>query len=122
MLYVTVIEGIGATIVDLTPPCSECGQSKGATKRFYKALRTVLPRKQADAINRYAYERRSRTAHVGTLHGAETLLGRLPDSEFHIHDTQRFEEDELNQIRQAARDVLIHALQTHGTTAEANPR
>lgn len=122
MLYVTVIEGIGARIVDLTPPCSECGQSKGATKRFYKGLRTVLPRKEADALNRYAYERRSRTAHVGTLHGAETLLGRLPDSEFHFHDTQRFEEGELNQIRQAARDVLIHALQAQDTAAEANAR
>lgn len=113
MLYVTVVEGVGADIVDLTPPCSECGQSKGATKRFYKALRTVRPRKEADALNKFAYERRSRTAHVGVLHGAETTLGRLPDSDFRIDDTQRFEEDELDRIHQAARDVLIHALETH---------
>lgn len=87
MLYVTVVEGVGSDIVDLTPPCPECCQSKGATKHFYKALRTVRPRKEADALNKFAYERRSRTAHVGVLHGAETTLGRLPDSNFRIDDT-----------------------------------
>ena len=119
MLYVTVVEGVGAGIVDLTPPCSECGQSKGATKRFYKALRTVRPRKEADALNKFAYERRSRTAHIGVLHGAETTLGRLPDSDFRIEDAQRFQDDELNQIHQAARDVLIHALAARIETAAA---
>jgi len=33
-------------------------------------------------------------------------------SNFRIDDTQRFEEDELDRIHQAARDVLIHALET----------
>lgn len=121
MLYVTVVEGVGAGIVDLTEPCSECGQSKGATKRFYKALRTVRPRKEADALNRFAYERRSRTAHVGVLHGAETMLGRLPDSEFRIDDAQRFQDDELNQIHQVARDVLIHALESTVEQATSEP-
>jgi hypothetical protein len=108
VLYVTVIEGIGAGQVELTQ-CLACGAQKGAAKRFRTALRTIMTGTQAATLAK-AYERRSRTAHVGALHGAERTLGYLPDSDFRIDDTLRFEEDELATIRQAARAVLIHTL------------
>lgn len=94
-MYVTVVEGVGAGLVDLTP-CPTCGIPKGATKRFRTALRTVMSRK-----------------HAGVLHGAEATLGRLPDSDFRIQDAERFETSELAAIRQAARTVLTHALASH---------
>lgn len=53
-----------------------------------------------------------------TGNGAEATLGYLYDSQFRITGAEQFEEDELAEIQQAARNVLIHAL--GGATATPN--
>ena len=69
------------------------------------------------ALFKTAYERRSLTAHVGVLHGAETTLGYLADSDFCRDDAERFEVEELAAMRDAARAVLIQALSDAAASA-----
>jgi hypothetical protein len=109
LLLVTVVEGIGAGLVALQW-CPQCKAQQGATALFRAALATVMPEADAAALARAAYPRRSQTAHRGALHGAETTLGYVADSDFRIDDAQNFVEDELDALRQAARGVLTHAL------------
>jgi hypothetical protein len=108
LLYVTVIEGVGTDLTRLAP--------LRAKASFRAALRTIMSESDTATLTRWAYSRRSATAHCGVLHGAESTLGWLPDSDFYIDEAEVFEEDELAEIHRAARDVLIHAL-TPATTA-----
>jgi hypothetical protein len=116
LLYVTALERVG---VDLAKPqrCPTCKMVPGATARFRTALSTVMTESEAKELTKTAYGRRSLTAHQGTLHGSEHTLGALPDSDFRIHDAQRFEDDELAEIRRTARAVLVRVLD--GSAAKA---
>jgi hypothetical protein len=102
LLLVTVIEGIGAWRTGTTR----------AMENFRTALGTVLPPDQVTATARAVYERRSRTAHSGALHGPEAALGFMADSSFRIDPAEVFVQDELSALYDTARNVLIHAL-TH---------
>ena len=46
----------------------------------------------------------------GAVHGPETTLGHVADSDFRINPAEIFAQDELASVYAAARAVLIHAL------------
>lgn len=100
LMLVTVIEGIGAWMTGTTR----------AMENFRTALGTVLPPDQVTATASAVYERRSRTAHTGALHGPETALGSVADSSFRIDPAEVFVENQLSALYDTARNVLIHAL------------
>jgi hypothetical protein len=83
LMFVATIEGVGKPLVPdaLCDKHSECPHPKPCSqKRFYKALRTVMSVRDADKINKYAYDVRSRTGHEGSLFGTERSFGYAPFS------------------------------------------
>lgn len=107
VIYVSVIEAIGSRFVPLTKCqcCADCNKSQGYARQFRKALREVLPRKEADRLGRL-YEKRSKTAHEGTLHGTEFRLFAISNS-FDSDPADFFFYQEVRHIRAAARGLLL---------------
>lgn len=104
MLFVTVIEGLGARTAR--------SSADGGAKDNFRVGLGVLPRDRAAVLANTAYQLRSQTAHSGMLHGAESTFGYLRDSDFCIDAAERFEEGDLDAIHRAAHIALIHALAT----------
>src|SRR5690606_23625190 len=73
--FTSVVESI-AQFDDAPRRCSECGQVTGSTKRFKRAISSVLPEEVAE-MTADAYERRSGVVHRSLLHGGEGHRGVL---------------------------------------------
>lgn len=110
--YVGVIEGIGARYVDLArcDCCETCEMSSGAGKRFRTALKHAVSKKEAKALSDI-YDRRSKTAHEGRLHGHENQFGLFPGLSFFSGEASAvFRFLELPPLRRACRELLLKAL------------
>ncbi|SCF43965.1 hypothetical protein [Micromonospora saelicesensis] len=75
LAFVAVIEALGNRTVKKLPRCAECRSVRGSGQRFREALAKVIPAEEAEYFGRKFYDRRSRTAHEGILHGAEPTFG-----------------------------------------------
>ncbi|MDG4755307.1 hypothetical protein O7630_30660 [Micromonospora sp. WMMD718] len=75
LAFVAVIEALGNRTVGKLPRCDQCKVVTGSGQRFRQALTRVLPAEEAEYFGRRFYDRRSRTAHEGVLHGAEPIFG-----------------------------------------------
>jgi len=108
LAYVAAIEGIGSKLADLDR-CETCKSQKGAGRRFRKALRTVMTANEAGKLA-HAYDRRSATAHDGTLFGTEQTLGYPRISAFEYDSRFMFDILMVGQIRRASLRVVTKAL------------
>jgi hypothetical protein len=96
-------------------PCDchpECTHLKGvAQKRFRKALKTVMTRREVDRIAEIAYDLRSHTGRKGSLFGSEKTFGYSPCLRlFQVADDAVFDYMILGELRNASRRVLAKAL------------
>jgi hypothetical protein len=75
----------------------------------------VLPKKQVDQLVA-SYQLRSKTAHEGKLFGDETLTGAFPLPGYFSRPDGRhaFRWEEVRQLRQASRNLLIQAIEPQG--------
>ena len=78
LAFVAVVEALGNRAVKKLPRCNQCKTIIESGKRFRETLARVIPAEEAEHFGREFYDRRSRTAHEGILHGAEQMFGRLP--------------------------------------------
>lgn len=69
LAFVAIIESLATGAMET---CAECHQVKGSTTRFYDAIVPLVGDEAARLLARI-YNRRSRTAHDGVLHGLELL-------------------------------------------------
>lgn len=115
LAYVGVIEGLGAKVEDLRrcDCCDQCTINIGAGRRFREALRVVLPEDEVKRLTK-AYERRSKTAHEGRLHGGEMIYWSMPLSRIFAPQpaSMDFRYRLVWEIRSASRKLLIHYLST----------
>jgi hypothetical protein len=121
--YVAAIEAVGARSVALTrcTCCENCRITTGAVRRFRTALRTVLSARQTKAVAEEAYELRSATAHVGTLHGIEAQYGHHEFSMYTADERWLFTDSRLRTMRRVARAVIAKALTPPGDAASCDP-
>ena len=108
MLFVATIEGAGKPLVpeEWCESHPECPHSKPYTsKRFYKALRTVFSRREADRLRR-VYETRSRTGHEGSLFGTERTLGLAPMALFGLPAESTFDHAFVRPLQDASAQVV----------------
>ncbi|WP_159617140.1 hypothetical protein [Arthrobacter zhaoguopingii] len=106
VVYVSIIETIGSRSTPLSPClcCENCNQKIGFAKRFREALKLVVPENEAKRLSKL-YEKRSRTAHQGTLHGSEFRLWSMPNS-FMQDPADHFLYNEVWHVRAAAGKLL----------------
>ena len=103
--FVAVIESIGTLLVN-PEHCNVCGSRVGAGKAFRRALRLILPEDEALSLDA-TYGARSKTAHEGQLHGAETTFGMGATHSFWSPDPARtFQWQQLWRLRGVARRLL----------------
>lgn len=107
--FVGSIESIGAKLFGLRR-CAQCQADTGYARRFRKALRLVRSRRDAENLFA-AYDRRSKTAHAGHLHGAEPLFG-VPDFSraLSADPMQHFAWGLARRMGNVSRDLLVRAL------------
>lgn len=81
--FVASIESVGQ-IIKPVKACKHCGQIGSSIARFKEALSTVYKQDEVKQIMKDygVYERRSRTAHDGVLHGTEKYFGFIMPSGF----------------------------------------
>ena len=78
MALLGFVAAIEALATPKRPPrCPECKAIQGSGERFREALATVLAPHEVVLVGK-VYDRRSRTAHDGRLHGSEDVLGMFP--------------------------------------------
>ena len=114
LTFVAAIEGYGMRLADEAPcDCQPgCTHVKTpATKRFRKALKTVMTAREVQRISGLAYDLRSYTGHQGSLFGSEKTFGYSPHlSLFNVADDAVFDYMVLGELRNASRRVLAKAL------------
>lgn len=106
VIYVSVVEAIGARWVSLSKCrcCEQCDQYIGYARRFREALKLVLASEDAKRLGRM-YNKRSKTAHQGALHGTELRLWSTPNT-FIEDPADSFRYQELWYVRVAAGRLL----------------
>ena len=113
LTFVAAIEGFGMRFApDVPCDCRPgCTHMKGvAQKRFRKALKTVMTRREVDRVAGIAYDLRSYTGHRGSLFGSEKTFGYAPHLPlFQVADDAMFDYMILGELRNASR-VLGKAL------------
>lgn len=110
--YVGVLEGLGAKLVPLKrcECCDNCTAMVGSGRRFREALKLVLPRKEVRQLEE-VYERRSKTAHEGRLHGDEVAGMFFPPRVFAPRpENLDFRYQLVWKMRNASRKLLMHYL------------
>jgi hypothetical protein len=106
--FVAAVEGVGARYEELVR-CEKCGAQIGARRRFTAALSVI--RSKADAAPLIAaYGPRSETVHEGVLHGSEAAAGAFSFGITQVDPILEFESGLVEDLRDAARDVLYLAL------------
>lgn len=107
LAFVAVVEALGNRAVKKLPRCAECKLILGSGKRFRDALARVIPVEEAESLGRKFYDRRSRTAHDGILHGTEPIFGALSYwGGISSHPTREFERL-LHQLFVVAHRLLL---------------
>lgn len=106
--FTSVVESI-AQFDDAPRRCSECGQVTGSTKRFKRAISSVLPEEVAE-MTADAYERRSGVVHRSLLHGGEGHRGVLMSPMFGRDPGFDFRWMTLRYTQDAARALLTNQL------------
>jgi hypothetical protein len=113
LTYVAAIEGFGKRFA-ADAPCDcrpGCTHLKGvAQKRFRKALRTVLSKREVEQLAALAYAVRSSTGHEGSLFGGEDTYGHSPMSLFRPAADLVLDMGLLGELRHVSRRVLTAAL------------
>lgn len=114
--FISTIEYLGQRALPLET-CDFCNSALHAAKRFREALKPVTTAKERKHLNNL-YEKRSRTAHEGVLHGGEQTRGSFPYPRPFGPSPQGFEfrYRELFDLRAASRMVLLHHLQPDSPT------
>lgn len=114
LTFVAAIEGYGMRLADDAPcDCQPgCTHVKtAATKRFRKALKTVMTSREVQRVSGLAYDLRSYTGHQGSLFGSEKTFGYSPHlSLFNVAGDAFFDYMVLGELRNASRKVLAKAL------------
>ncbi len=102
------IEGLGTSLYKVER-CEACQSVKGSAERFRRTLRLVVSEQEAKQLGT-AYTPRSQTAHVGRLHGMETVFGSMDFGFFTRLSEEPFEWGIVYRLRQASRKLLLNAL------------
>jgi hypothetical protein len=114
LMFVAAIEGYGIRLVQ-DGPCTthpDCQHPRPvSTKRFRKALKTVMSNSQVDRLATDAYDRRSRTGHTGALLGSERTFGNPGFQLSGLPNTFIFDGPLVSEMRSASRHVLLKALE-----------
>ena len=114
LTFVAAIEGLGMRAVPDVPCDCRPGYThmKGvAEKRFRKALKTVMTRREVDRIAGMACDLRSHTGHRGSLFGSEKTFCYSPHLQlFQVADDAVFNYMSIGELRNASRRVLAKAL------------
>lgn len=107
--FVAAIEGIGQK---LRKPerCAECRQITEATSRFRQAATLVAEDDELGAVDEVA-KLRGTTAHQGTLHGYESMIGAMPMVSWFQHDPSTVFERHVYTMRAIASRLLKRSLQ-----------
>ena len=71
LAFVAVVESLAGVPIET---CGSCHQTRGSTRRFRESLRALIGDAGANALADM-YDKRSRTAHGGLLHGLELVPG-----------------------------------------------
>jgi hypothetical protein len=106
--FTACVEALVATVESL-PRCPHCNVVTGSTQRFRRGLRLVLNEAEAQELDSI-YNRRSRTVHDGRLHGDEVLPGFARFPAWAERGQEEFRVRTVEQLRRAARSLLILAL------------
>lgn len=109
VVYVSIVESIGTRFISLSKCscCEKCKHKEGYAKTFREALKVVATPDVAKRLSGL-YDRRSETAHAGTLHGTEFRL-RGAINGFKSDPADHFLFREVWHIRDAA-GRLLHRL------------
>lgn len=105
LAFVSIIESLADGPAER---CDSCNQIKGSTARFRKALEPLVGPTGADLLSRM-YEKRSKTAHEGALHGLE-LLPSMSFPRFLSADPEFAFRSEVELLRFACKVQLRHRL------------
>ena len=109
LTFVAAIESYRMRLADDAPcDCRHgCTHIKtAATKRFRKALKTVMTSREVQRISGLAYDLRSYTGHLGSLFGLEKRFGYSPRlSLFNVAGDAVFDYMVLPELRNASRQV-----------------
>jgi len=106
VIYVSVVEAIGARFVPLSKCecCEKCDRYVGYARQFRQALKLALPAGDAKRLGKL-YNKRSKTAHEGALHGTEFRLRERTNS-FTQDPADYFLYQEVWHVRAAAGRLL----------------
>lgn len=104
--YVSIIESIGGKVEPLRKCecCEACEQRIGYARQFREALKLVLPKGEAKRLA-VLYNKRSKTAHQGALHGEEFRVSGFLNT-FDRDPSRYFLYTEVWHIRAAAAALL----------------
>lgn len=106
--FTSVVESI-AQVEEPATRCPKCKLVTGSTKRFKRAISSVLSEDVAELIAD-AYDRRSGVVHRSVLHGGEASRGSLRGPMFGRDPRSDFRWMTLRYTQDAARALLVNRL------------
>jgi hypothetical protein len=117
--FVGAIEGLAVRELGEPKHCTKCKSQTGYGKLYRDAVHLADPNAPRELLQG-AYTLRSKTAHVGELHGDEASFGAMvPPALFDLNDPVLFQWTVVRPLRRISEELVRRALSTGTIKTEA---